>query len=87
MFYGASTIERDGKSAVGNILNTAEKYTRFHGPGAMIFFQGFGDVIGQLLIERGVIPLDCVTQENIKHKRITRHQLTWCADKKKKILP
>lgn len=87
MFYGASTIGPDGMSAVGNILKTAEKYTRLHGAGAMIFFQGYGDVLGEQLLEMGVVPLDCCTDENIKHKRVKKHQRTWCANERNEILP
>lgn len=59
MFYGAGTIPPDNKSAVGNILTTARKYVRVHGPGAMVFLYGFSDQLGQQLEELGVIPLDC----------------------------
>jgi hypothetical protein len=59
MFYGASTIPPDNKSAVGCILSTARKYVRVHGPGAMVFLYGYGEQLGQQLEKIGVIPLDC----------------------------
>jgi hypothetical protein len=87
MFYGASTIDRDGKSAVGRILQIAETYTTFHGTGAIIFMQGFGDVLGQNLKEKGVMALGCCPAHNFKLKRVTQHQRTWCANDGGDILP
>lgn len=57
MFYGASTIPSDNKSAVGCILPTATKYVKCHGPGAMIFAYGFGTQLEQQLLDVGVIAL------------------------------
>ena len=59
MFYGASTIPNDNRSAVGCLLTTARKYVAVHGPGAMIFLYGFGSELAQQLFEIGVIALDC----------------------------
>ena len=87
MFYGASTIDRDGKSAVGRILQMAEKYTTYHGAGAIIFMQGFGDALGQQLRETDVVALSCCPAHNFKLKRVTEHQRTWCANDRGEILP
>jgi hypothetical protein len=59
MFYGASTIPNDGKSAVGCVLSTATKYVKCHGPGAIIFLYGYGEQLAKQLLQLGVIPLDC----------------------------
>jgi hypothetical protein len=58
MFYGASTIPIDGKSAVGNLLLTATKYVDKFGPGAIVFCGGCGDQVAAKLKEAGVIALD-----------------------------
>jgi hypothetical protein len=58
MFYGASTLPQDGKTGVGCLLQTAHKYVRLHGPGAMIFYYGFGDALQTQLANVGVLCLD-----------------------------
>jgi hypothetical protein len=58
MFYGASTIPLDGKSAVGKLLMTASKYVDKFGPGAIVFCGGCGDQVAFKLKEVGVIALD-----------------------------
>ena len=89
MFYGASTIPSDGKSAVGTLLATAQKYVRFHGPGAMVFMQGFGDRLADQLLELGVLPLDCsaTASTTVSLQQVEQHQRTWCANTDGIILP
>ena len=41
-FYGASTINTDGKSACGKIPSKAKQYTANFGPGAFVFAYGCG---------------------------------------------
>lgn len=59
MFYGASTVKLDGKSAVGSLLKTARKYVKYYGDGAMIFLYGCGDRLASQLANAGVLALDC----------------------------
>jgi hypothetical protein len=87
MFYGASTIRHDGKSAVGSLLNTAHKYNNVHGPGAMIFMQGFGDRLATELKQAGVLALDCHSTTMICLDDVVAHQRTWSADRDGNILP
>ena len=87
MFYGASSIAPDGKSAVGCLLHTAQKYVRVHGPGAMVFMQGFGDQLAASLQEVGVLCLDCSSNTMIDLEAVEAHQRTWCADRHGNILP
>jgi hypothetical protein len=87
MFYGASTIEHDGKSAVGCLRNTALKYANVHGNGAMIFMHGFGDRLASDLAEVGVISLDCSCRDSISLERVEAHQRTWCGDRNGNIMP
>ena len=47
MFYGASTIPHNTKSAVGCLLKTAEKYVRVYGQGAIVFMHGCGEKVGK----------------------------------------
>jgi len=88
MFYGASTIEHDGKSAVGCLLNTARKYTRVHGKGAMVFLYGCGDRLAAELAQVGVLALDCGywNRNHVSLQALQDHQRTWCADKDRNIL-
>lgn len=87
MFYGASTIPLDQKSAVGNLLATAEKYVRFFGSGAMVFMNGCGAELAALLSQVGVIVLDCHSPETVSLRLVEDHQRTWCANEKGEILP
>jgi hypothetical protein len=85
MFYGASTIRNDdGKSAVGNILLTANKYTKLYGPGAMVFMYGCGEQLANQLRERGVVALDA---SPVDLSCVEAHQRTWCANNEGVILP
>lgn len=87
MFYGASSIEHDNKSAVGCLLATAQKYTRVHGGGAMLFLYGVGDRLASQLNEVGVLALDCFSDRNhVDLTALQNHQLSWCADKDGNIL-
>jgi len=85
MFYGASNIEADGKSAVGCLLNTAQKYVRVYGPGAMVFMHGYGEGLAAALQAEGVLCLDCNSMVDLGP--VEEHQRTWCADKHGNILP
>ena len=87
MFYGASTIEHDNKSAVGCLLATARKYVRVYGQGAMVFMHGCGDRLAAELAHAGVIALDCTSDKTVLLDVVERHQRTWCADRNGNILP
>lgn len=86
MFYGASTIPHDDKSAVGNILSKMRKYVELYGEGAIVFMQGCGDRLASELAEIGVTALSC-TGIDINLSPVKRHQRTWCADQNGNILP
>jgi hypothetical protein len=86
MFYGASTIAHDGKSAVGCLMKTAKKYVRLYGQGAMVFMQGCGERLAAELAEVGVIALDC-SGNTVSLGIVEDHQRTWCGDKNGNILP
>jgi hypothetical protein len=86
MFYGASTIAHDGKSAVGCLMKTAKKYVRVYGQGAMVFMQGCGDRLAAELAEVGVIALDC-SGNTVSLGIVEDHQRTWCGDTNGNILP
>mmetsp|Transcript_20812 Transcript_20812/g.48338 ORF Transcript_20812/g.48338 Transcript_20812/m.48338 type:complete len:88 (+) Transcript_20812:3-266(+) len=82
MFYGASTIEPDdGKSAVGCLLASAQKYVRVFGPGAFCFLQGYGEGLAQVLAREGVLALDC-SGGTVSLQEVQAHQRTWCGDDK-----
>lgn len=85
MFYGASSIKMGANSAVGNLLNTARKYVRAYGPGAMIFSFGFGEGLAATLEAEGVLCLDCSGMVDLGP--VEAHQRTWCADRQGTILP
>ena len=85
MFYGASTIKMDSKSAVGGLLKTARKYVRTYGPGAMLFSFGFGEDLAATLEAEGVLCLDCSGM--VELGPVEAHQRTWCADRRGNILP
>lgn len=87
MFYGASTIPVDGKSAVGSILPKMKKYVKAYGPGAIVFSQGCGAKLAQELDEIGVTALNCFSQPEFDLSQVQRQQRTWCGDKKGNILP
>jgi hypothetical protein len=87
MFYGASTIEQDGKSAVGCLQDKARKYVEIHGAGAIVFMHGYGDRLASMLADLGVMALDCSCREAISLERVEAHQRTWCADRHGSILP
>jgi hypothetical protein len=86
MFYGASTIAHDGKSAVGCLMATARKYVRVYGQGAMVFMQGCGERLAAELAEVGVIALDC-SGNTVSLGIVEDHQRTWCGDNNGNILP
>jgi len=83
MFYGASTIPRDEKSAVGRILTTAEKYVDRYGPGAIVFAYGCGETLARALMARNVIALDATP---LDLRIMKEEQRKWCADVKGRIL-
>jgi hypothetical protein len=86
MFYGASTIAHDGKSAVGCLMATARKYVNVYGQGAMVFMQGCGARLASELAEVGVVALDC-NGKTVSLETVEDHQRTWCGDKNGNILP
>jgi len=83
MFYGASTIPSDSKSAVGQILSKAKKYVDLYGPGAIIFAYGCGSDLAENLKERNVIALDA---SPLNLSQVRKHQKQWCADTNGRIL-
>lgn len=87
MFYGASTIEHDNKSAVGSLLATARKYRRILGTGAFVFMQGCGDQLAMELEREGVMALDCSGDNAISLHKVQHHQRSWCGDDNGQIWP
>ena len=86
MFYGASSIPSNNKkSAVGNLIPTAQKYVSLYGPGAMIFIHGCGDQLSYTLWNEHVITLDA--QHMISLDIVNDYMKTYCSDKKGDILP
>ena len=95
MFYGASTIEHDGKSAVGAILDKCRRYVDLYGEGAVIFLYGCGEPLARDLAAIRVSVLDAggaraedtVPKKNhLSLQALQAHQRTWCADKNGNIL-
>lgn len=84
MFYGASSLAMNSKSAVGNILEKAQKYVGLYGTGAMVFMYGCGKEMAEWLLERGVVALDA---HPLDVRQVESHQRTWCANKSGMILP
>jgi hypothetical protein len=84
MFYGASTIARDSKSAVGTLMATAEKYCKQYGTGAMVFMYGCGKELAEWLLQLGVVALDA---HPVDLRHVKAHQRTWCANANGLILP
>jgi len=87
MFYGASTIPHDNKSAVGSILGKMGKYVELFGTGAIVFMQGCGEQLAAELDEIGVTALTVVGNDDIDLSAVERHQRTWCANQNGDILP
>jgi Protein of unknown function TPD sequence-motif len=87
MFYGASTIPLDGRSAVGSLLATAEKYVANFGPGAIVFMFGCGDQLAAQLEGLGVLVLDCRSRDMVKLDRVRDHQRSWCGNENGEVLP
>lgn len=94
MFYGASTIEHDGKSAVGAILDKCRRYVDLHGDGAIVFLYGCGDKLARDLAGIRVSVLDgggarglSTTRKNhVSLQAMQTHQRTWCGDHDGNIL-
>lgn len=87
MFYGASTIPHDDRSAVGSILSKQKKYVKLFGEGAIVFSQGCGERLAVELDAIGVTALGCIGNPDIDLQDLKRHQRTWCGDKNGNILP
>jgi Protein of unknown function TPD sequence-motif len=87
MFYGASSIPPDGRSAVGSLLAKAEKYVAIFGPGAIVFMFGCGDQLAAQLAGIGVLALDCWSNEMVSLERVREHQRSWCGNDNGEILP
>ena len=85
MFYGADTIEPDGKSAVGSILPKSQTYCKLFGPGAIVFLQGCGERLARALSQIGVMALDPDPQVDLEP--LWAQMRTWCADADGNILP
>ena len=86
MFYGASTIPPDKKSAVGSILPKVKQYVKLYGEGAIVFSQGCGAKLAQELADVGVTALSCFSPE-FDMTELHNQQRTWCGDKNGNILP
>lgn len=86
MFYGASTIEPDGRSAVGRLGDTCKKYVQAYGPGAIVFMQGFGERVAETLSDLGVTALNCSSPTTVALEPVYTHMRTWCADDEGNIL-
>ena len=84
MFYAASTLAVNSKSAVGCILAKASKYVSLYGTGAMVFMYGCGKEMADMLLEVGVVALDA---HPLDVRNVEAHQQTWCANKSGMILP
>lgn len=84
MFYGASTIPLDNKSAVGKILSTASKYFKLFGPGVICFRNGCGDQLAARLRDLGVVAVDADALDLLK---LDTHARDWCAGLDGTLLP
>ncbi len=84
MFYGASSIQQGTKGAVGLLLAKAKKYVKLYGPGAFVFFNGYGEELEKMLLDNGVVALDAGP---LNLENVFDHQLTWCATCHGEILP
>jgi hypothetical protein len=87
MFYGASIIEQDNKSAVGCLMHTAKKYVNLFGPGAMVFIHGCGDRLTMELRNEEVLALDSTSLEGIDLSRLDAFMRTYCSDAHGEVLP
>lgn len=87
MFYGASTIVQNNRSAVGCLLQTARKYVKLHGPGAMVFMYGCGDRLTAELNNEHVMVLDCHSKETVQLDAVDAHLRTYCCDTNGEIMP
>ncbi len=94
MFYGASTIEHDGKSAVGAILDKCRRYVDLYGEGAIVFLYGCGDQLARDLAAIRVSVLDAggakrhssVRKNRLCLQALQAHQRTYCSDESGSIL-
>jgi hypothetical protein len=87
MFYGASTIEQNNKSAVGCLRRTAQKYARIYGPGAMVFLHGCGDRLSAELCNDSVMTLDCSGTDMFNFDELEEQMRTYCSTPNGDILP
>lgn len=87
MFYGASTIKQDNRSAVGCLLQTAKKYVSVFGPGAMVFLWGCGDRLAAKLNNEQVMVLDVRGLETLDLDKFIEHMKTWCGDSSGELMP
>ena len=87
MFYGASTIPHDEKSAVGRILSKQKTYVKLFGEGAIVFSQGCGERLANELDAIGVTALCAIGNPDIDLQHMKRHQRKWCGDRSGNILP
>lgn len=83
-FYGASTIEDDGRSAVGKLCATGTRYNAHFGRGAFVFAHGCGAALCARLEALGVCVLDA---RPLDVSAVRAQQRTWCADARGNILP
>lgn len=93
MFYGASTIEPDGRSAVGAILEKCRRYVDLYGAGAVVFLYGCGDKLASELAEIGVSVIDSggargnpSSRNHLSLRAMQEHQRSWCGDNDGNIL-
>lgn len=81
---GAPIAPQDGASAVGKLLQTAERYVRQLGPGVMVFAHGCGEELAFQLWQRSVLVVDA---RPLDLSGVYSQQRTWCANAAGHILP
>merc|ERR1712048_503190 len=85
MFYGASSIPFGTKNAVGSIYGKIQRYVDAYGCGAIVFSEGFGlELSNMLRNDMGVYVLD---GDFLNLCPLREIQSTWCANHEGKILP
>ena len=83
-FYGASTIPLDGRSAVGKLLTTVQKYLQHHGAGALVFCGGCGDALAAQLEALG--PVLVLDEVPLDLASVRAQQSKWCGSADGEVL-
>lgn len=65
----------DGKSAIGKLLQTVDKYVALFGPGAIVFAYGCGEALAATLEARGALVLDAapLDMRTVHELAVRRH--------------